>query len=77
MTGTTPENSHWIVQLNHKNRTGSFALLFSAIAVHLSATQPGWLLWTLLTLQFLLYPHLIYWRARHASSPLRIEQPAA
>jgi len=73
MTGTTPENSHWIVQLNHKNRTGSFALLFSAIAVHLSATQPGWLLWTLLTLQFLLYPHLIYWRARHASSPLRTE----
>lgn len=73
MTGTTPENSHWIVQLNYRNRTASFALLFAAIGVHLMGLEHGWLIWTLLALQFVLYPHLMYLRARRSSSPLATE----
>lgn len=71
--GMKPENSHWIVQLNYKNRTGSFALMFAAIAVHLSVIEPAWLLWVALALQFLIYPHLIYQAAVRSSQPLRTE----
>ena len=71
--GMKPENSHWIVQLNYKNRTGSFALMFAAIAVHLSVIEPGWLLWVALVLQFLIYPHLIYQAAVRSPQPLRTE----
>ena len=73
MKGTTPENSHWIVQLNYRNRTGSFALLFAAIGVHFAGLEHGWLAWTLLALQFLLYPHLMYLRARRSDAPLATE----
>ena len=71
--GMKPENSHWIVQLNYKNRSASFALMFAAIAVHLSKTEPGWLVWAALVLQFLIYPHLVYQCAVRSAQPLRTE----
>lgn len=68
-----PEKSHWIVQLNYKNRTGSFALLFAAIAIYLSAIDTGWLLWAALFLQFLIYPHVMHLRAARSNRPLLTE----
>lgn len=65
-----PENSHWIVQLNYRNRTASFALLFAAIGVHFSGFDHGWAAWIALAAQFLLYPHLMYLRASRSSNPL-------
>jgi PAS domain S-box-containing protein len=37
-------------------------------------SQPGGLMWALLALQFLAYPHLIFWRARLAPYGLKAEQ---
>lgn len=73
MTDTVPENSHWIVQLNYRNRTASFALLFAAIGVHLIGLGQGWVVWIFLAAQFLLYPHLMYLRASRSSNPLVTE----
>ena len=33
----------------------------------------GGLAWTLLALQFLVYPHLLFWRARSATNSLKAE----
>lgn len=64
---------HWTVKTNYRLRTGSFALMFTSIAFHgwdkgISAT-----LWALITLQLLVYPQLMYWRARRASNSQRAE----
>ena len=59
--------------MNHRNRTGSFALAFLTIGVHLHDVGAGAFAWVLLVLQFLVYPHLIYLRAHHAADPKRAE----
>jgi diguanylate cyclase (GGDEF)-like protein len=64
---------HWVVQLNRRNRTAFFALLIPVLGTHLAFIQAGPLQWTLLGLQFLLYPQLVYWRARRSADPLRTE----
>ena len=64
---------HWTVKTNHRLRTGSFALIFSSIAFH------GWdkgyspILWALIALQLLVYPQLMYWRARRAKNSQQAE----
>ncbi len=73
MTGSTQENSHWIVRLNYRNRTASFALLFAAIGVYFYGVAHSGFAWAMLVLQFLIYPHLMYLRARHSRSPLAAE----
>jgi len=65
--------SHWIVQMNYRNRSASFLALFAALAVHLYAAGHAWPLWILLVLQFLIYPHLVYWRAMRARETLVAE----
>lgn len=64
---------HWVVQLNRRNRTIFFALLFPVLGSHLAFLHTGLLEWLLLALQLLLYPQLAYWRARHSTDPLRSE----
>ena len=59
--------------MNHVNRSWSWAVLGLLVAVHLwPASPPAWL-WLALALQFLLYPHLLFWRARRAQQPFRAE----
>ncbi len=54
---------HWIVSTHHRMRTGSFAYAFLFCGVYLQGgAYPAWV-WALLVLQFLVYPHLVYWRA--------------
>ena len=64
---------HWVVHLHRRNRAVFFALMFPILATHLANFQPGPLLWGLLALQFMVYPQLVYWRARRSSDPLRAE----
>ena len=59
--------------MNYRNRAGSFALAFAAIGAHLHEQGAGLLAWGLLALQFLVYPHLVYWHARRATDPKRAE----
>lgn len=73
MTQNTKRPVHWAVRLNHLNRSGSFVLLFTAIGAHMVSQGYGLLAWGLLTLQFLVYPHLVYWRARRARDAMRAE----
>ncbi|MFT3763585.1 MAG: diguanylate cyclase [Pseudoxanthomonas sp.] len=67
------DNLHWVVRLDWRNRTVAFALMFPALAIHLAELRGGPVAWTLLALQFLVYPQLAYWRARRAADPLRAE----
>ena len=64
---------HWVVRMNHRNRAGSFVLVFAAVGSHLLDTaQPGWV-WVLAVLHYLVLPHLMHWRARRAPDPVRTE----
>ena len=72
----TPEKGqavHWAVGMNYRNRTLSWVIVFAVFAAHLAERGAAPWVWVLLALQFLLYPHLVYWRARRAADPLRAE----
>ncbi|WP_310452645.1 diguanylate cyclase [Sulfuritalea sp.] len=59
--------------MNYRNRSASWVILFLVVAVHLyQQAGPSWV-WAALVLQFLVYPHLVYWRARLARDPLQSE----
>ncbi len=57
---------HWIVQTDYVLRTVSFAAIFVAVGLDWWDTGVSRTMWTMLALQFLVYPHLVYWRARVA-----------
>ena len=59
--------------MNYRNRTGSFVMVFAIFAAHMAGKGFGALAWGLLALQFLLYPHLVYWLARRSDDPMRAE----
>lgn len=59
--------------MNHQNRSGSFVLVVAAIGAHLLDEGAPWWAWACLALQFLVYPHLIYLRARRAANPRQAE----
>ncbi|MFA7268199.1 MAG: MASE2 domain-containing protein, partial [Sterolibacterium sp.] len=67
----------WLVRTYYLIRTVSFATLFAAIGVHMQGQGYGLAAWGLLMLQFLIYPHLVYYRARIASDPLKVELSSA
>lgn len=55
------------MQTNHRLRALAFALVFTAVAMDWYQKGATPLMWSLLTLQFLVYPHLMYWRACRAT----------
>jgi PAS domain S-box-containing protein len=63
-----------LARTNHAVRTGSFAYCYLVIGLHLSTAGAGLGTWLLLTLQFLVYPHLVYWRALRSAQPNRAER---
>ncbi len=70
---TTEKKQHWLVRMDHRMRTVSFAMIFVVTSLHLwnknySATD-GLLLGAL----FLVYPHLLYWRALRSSNAVQAE----
>jgi diguanylate cyclase (GGDEF)-like protein len=66
--------THWTVRLNHRLRTASFAIVFFVIGTHFWDKGANPLAWIILTLQFLLYPHLMYWRSKHATDQAAAER---
>lgn len=65
--------SHWIVKVNHRNRSASFFALFAIVGIQLAESEQAWPVWVLLALQFLVYPQLVYWRAIRAKETLSAE----
>jgi diguanylate cyclase len=61
-----PQRPHWIVRNNYRLRTGAFAISFLGIALHVRE-QAAPATWVALGLLFLVYPHLVYWRACRAA----------
>lgn len=64
---------HWTVGTNYKYRTASFFLIFIGVGLHLNGKGASTTLWTMLALQFLLYPHVLYLRARRCADPQKAE----
>lgn len=62
-----------LARTNYPIRTGAFLYTLVALGVHLWQTAAGPIAWSLLVLQFAVYPHLLYWRARHSADPTRAE----
>ena len=58
---------------NYRVRTASFLCCFLVVGLVLWERGAGPLAWTLLALQFLVYPHVVYWRARVSPRPARAE----
>jgi PAS domain S-box-containing protein len=54
-------------QLHYRIRASAFAYTFGVLALHGYELARGPIFWTLLALQFLVYPHLAYLRARHSA----------
>lgn len=65
--------THWVVRMNYRNRTGSWLTAFVVLAVHFGEHAYGLWFWLFMGLQFLVYPHLVFLRARHARDPLATE----
>jgi PAS domain S-box-containing protein len=62
-----------LVRTNYAVRAGAFAYSFLVISLHLGEQGYGYATWVFFTLQFLAYPHLLYWRALRSSHPTRAE----
>lgn len=80
LPGTAPDGTesvdrpvHWVVRMNHRNRTVAFLIGFAALGLHLHAENGSAVIWVVLAVQFLIYPHLAYWRARRAARPMDAE----
>ena len=73
MNDVSATPSHWVVRMNHRNRTGSWLTAFVVLAIHFGEHGYGRWFWLFMSLQFLVYPHLVYWRARRAKAPLAAE----
>jgi PAS domain S-box-containing protein len=67
-------NAPALVRINRIVRTASFALCLVTIALYLSTRKPGFMAWTLLVLQFVVYPQLVYWRALYSERPSTAER---
>lgn len=64
---------HRFVRIFYQIRAAAFAALFVAIGMHMRGRGYGEFAWALLALQFLAYPHLLFWRARNARDSLKAE----
>jgi PAS domain S-box-containing protein len=62
-----------LARTNYGVRTAAFAYCLLPIGLYLWEHGAGWQAWTLAALQFLGYPHLVYWRAQRSAHPARAE----
>jgi len=68
-----PGAAHWVVLMNHRNRTASWWIVFAIFALHFRARGDGPVAWALMSLQFLVYPHVVYVVAKYARHPFAAE----
>lgn len=64
---------HRFVRIFYQIRAVAFAGLFVAMGLQMWGRGYDALAWSLLALQFLAYPHLLFWRARRATDSLKAE----
>ena len=64
---------HWIVRINYRMRTAAFAVTFVGLGLELWSKSVGPVTWTLFALQFLVYPHVLYWHASRAKDSQKAE----
>jgi PAS domain S-box-containing protein len=62
-----------LVATNYHVRRAAFFYCFVVVGLVLWERDAGPLAWTLLVLQFLAYPHIVYWRAHVSTRPTRAE----
>ncbi|MFH1873099.1 MAG: EAL domain-containing protein [Pseudomonadota bacterium] len=67
----TSIDTPWLVRIHYRMRAISFALTFVATGLHIQGKGYGLAAWGFLALLFLVYPHVQYWRARTARSPVK------
>jgi len=74
-TPPNPTAPHWSVRLNRVNRIASYLMLFAILGAHMRTQTPtyGLYAWALLVLQFMVYPHVAYWRACRARDTRQAE----
>jgi diguanylate cyclase (GGDEF)-like protein len=70
MTALPAAPIHWVVRMTHRNRSVSGVIFAGVLSVHFLEQGYGPWTWGLMLLQFLVYPHLVYLRARYAKDPL-------
>lgn len=67
-------DSPTLLRTNHRVRAAAFGFCFAVVGVYLwQRGGAGPVAWTLIVLQFLVYPHLVYWRALRSLRPTRAE----
>ena len=59
--------------MNHRNRSASWLWAVAIFAVYFQEHGQGLVMWVAMGLQFLVYPHVVFWRARLAADPLQAE----
>jgi diguanylate cyclase (GGDEF)-like protein len=59
--------------MNYRNRCVSWLIFVAVLSVHFLERGHGPWAWWLMVLQFLVYPHVVYLRARHARDSLTAE----
>ena len=62
-----------VVNGRYRIRMLAFALACVPIGLHIWPRAYGLGIWALFVVQFLIYPHLLYWRSRTAKDPKRSE----
>lgn len=62
-----------VIDGRHRIRMLAFALACVPIGLHIWPRGYGLGIWALFVVQFLIYPHLLYWRSRTAKDPKRSE----
>ena len=65
---------HPMVRINYAIRAGSFGYSFLVLGIHGAERGFGALFWAALALQFMAYPHLLYYLARRSPQPMRVER---
>lgn len=73
MTAEPAAPAHWVVRMNYRNRCVSWLIFVAVLSVHFLERGHGPWAWWLMVLQFLVYPHVVYLRARHARDSLTAE----
>ncbi len=63
----------WVVSNGYRVRIAAFALACLPIGLHILPRGYGAAVWALFVLQFLIYPHVMYWRTQKAAHPEQAE----
>nr|WP_255435041.1 sensor domain-containing diguanylate cyclase [Rhodoferax sp. BLA1] len=72
-TAAPQGKTHWAVHVNHRHRSWGYAMLLLVLGLHMAQQDRSPLLWLALVAQFVVYPQVLFWRARRAADPMAAE----